>query len=261
MADDKSRYLKKLDQLVKAFVPRSGAHPQQSQQTVSDELDHLLWQFAEDGLSEEEEERLWELAAKEPGAVQYFASMLASLERHDSPELSVLPDAVVRRLQTQISPSISPGLLAGFDLIKQQAAALQGFIADISLQVSREFLQVAHGIGTLSRSLARSSDERRTSHTHQLLRRVGIIEIVIDHAGEQRCHLTIRVTEPSDSYPLTALQARLFDPSGIQPNPVALSGGFARFSDLATGNYAIAIEKDGQEIERIAVSLLLDITQ
>ncbi|MBL8890087.1 MAG: hypothetical protein JNL67_08920 [Planctomycetaceae bacterium] len=257
------RYRELIERLYNVLEPTKQAVGQ-SAEPVSDELEDLLWLFAEDELSEEQESRLWELAAQEPAAVAYFQDIVKSLENqtYQAHEVLPLPAYVQEHLaSTQKSPTTSnlpmaaslQQRLAG---ITQQVGALSHFIADIALEVAHDFLQAVPGTTSpLALSAARSTTERRTSLVQQLLKRIGILELTIDHAGNGQCHLTVQVIEPSNNYPVETLTAELNHSQLPCGEPQRWVGNVVRFADLAPGDYSMVFRQQDREIERINVAL------
>ncbi len=248
------RYQEKLKQLV-AVLPESTQT--NALAAVSDELEELLWLYAEDDITDMEEERLWELASQEPGALSRFRGILASIAKSDPVELSSLPERVLEQLRASSPDAITASPKAELTKIVQQATEFGKFIADISIEVAQEFLRLASGQHMqLSLSSARSgSSEPRTTFQKQLLRRIGILVITIDHAGNGKCNLTVRITEPGPSYPVPSLQVRLISESGVKHDPELFSGDSVRLANLDVNNYFLVFEQHGREVDRLGITL------
>lgn len=257
---NKSQYRQKLDELLNA-TQDNPANAQPSAEGLPDELVDLVWQFAETELSPTEEQRFWQLLAQYPQAAHYLKEITFTVDSPDQ-SLDTLPTAVLGRLRAAqgVVPESPASLIAavqtGVGKLWEQTASLQKFMADISLEVAHDFLRALPGTPVrLELSSARSEAEPRTSVVHQLLKRIGIIEVTIDHVGDGRCDLTIRITESSDNHPIEALSARLVGgPSGGDTARYFHSNAL-RFADLAVGDYGIVFQQDHKEVDRLNVSL------
>ncbi len=242
---------KKLEYLIAKVTSAPNASGKRASGEVADELDQLLWLFAEDELSHQDEERMWQLVATEPMAVGHFRAMIDSLSRLDAKDLSKSPDAVRARLtstQKLSSKKGSSAILPTHRVTPQQ-------IVDLVVRVAREFLELGEGFSPRIAMATRDTNEKSTSISKQFLRKIGIGELVVDHAGDSRCDLKLLITEASELYPQSTLSATILDESQAVLETAALRDGQAIFRNLPVGFYSIAVAQAGEEVDRLSVAI------
>jgi len=255
-----ARYHQKLIELINTIEPDLALSALAST-PLPDELVELIWQFAEDDLSPTEETRFCDLIAQHPAGINYLKAVALSTEALDA-SLDTLPSNVLSRLRAAdrtiaASPAaVIASIQTGVAKLTEQAKSWQAFIADMSLEIAQDFLRVLPGTSvTPGFATARSATEPNTSHVQQLLKRIGIVELTIDHMGAGLCDLTIRIIEASDNHPLDSLSVLLKTATTNDPDPQFFVERVLRFRHLAVGDYAIVFQRADQEVDRLHISL------
>jgi hypothetical protein len=217
---------------------------------ISEELEQLLWLFAEDTLDEADEPRLWELAAAEPGAERYLEQMLAEIAREPAEELGRVPAEALAAAGITLEPSRPAAPV--------RPSPLAGWAADVWVQVARDFLASVLG-GTSGMPLAAAvrsgADEPRTTLRCERLKSKAVYELVLDHAGQQTCHLTVQVKEHLFPGGLERLEFELRDADGRRLESRRAEDAAVRFRSLRPGHYTVVVLDGGAEADRLEIQL------
>ena len=239
---------KKLEYLIAKVTPARSPSVERATGVVSDELDQLLWLFAEDELNPQDEERMWQLVADEPTAVGHFRAMIDCLSRLDAKDLSTLPSEVLARLTStqsipakKISPATSP----------TQRFTPHQQIVDWVVRLARGFLEeFSPGIAPV----ARSANELSTSVSKLFLKNIGTVELQVDYADDSQCDVKLLITAASALYPQSTLTVTLLDESQTVLATAPLSDGQVVFCKVPIGVYSIAVAQAGVEVDRLRVA-------
>lgn len=242
---------------------------------VSAELDQLLWLYAEDAIDEADERRLWELAAREPGVATHFRALVARLAHHEAAAAAPLPEQVMDKLgltplpaaatSSATSPANSPATTPANSMAAARAAqkpaqrgSQSALWGGVVLRVARDFLDLANSSldSFALAGAARSAAERPTTFTSEnQLTSAGIFKVQVNHVGEGRCDVALRVELSSESHPVSSLLVELRDARDTLLQSARFASSAAWFRNLEPGQYVLAILDGGQELDRVRLTL------
>jgi hypothetical protein len=243
------------------------AAPPTNDAQISDELDRLLWLFAEDLVTPEEEQQMWRLVASEPGAHAHFTKMLASLGRQNNADLDTLPANLLAKLKTHSTLSVKPQATMALRQSRASLGAMAGSslgnpMADVCIWVARQFLRPTLGapydFGFAANPVRGDSAEPMTSYRQQLLRRSGIYLLSLEHLGEHRVQLSLEVVLAADRFPTATVIVELRGAAGQVVESQAFREQVVRFGSLPVSEYHLAFVVDHREIDQVTVSLVAE---
>ena len=272
MNDGPSPADKNRQELLEALLAGTAPTESETAPPVSDELDHLLWLYAEEALTEAQEQRMWELAAHEPGVAPHFRKLVARLEHHSAAAEEPIPERVWARLglpenntASAPGPLATPAPLPGSSLKLPSStlgsstpAPLEQRLVDVAIRVANEFFQWLGG-GQPSLSLAgmaRGNDERHTTFLSPAqLRSTGIYKIAINHVGQHRCDVGLLIDVPGAGVAASSLQVELRTDDGDVLRTEVFENQAAWFRQLSPGRYALVLRQAEREVDRFTLDL------
>jgi len=193
---------------------------------------------------------LWELAAAEPAAERYLEQMLAEIASEPAEELGRFP--------AEALSAAGISLERPRPAVTGRRAATAGWRPDVWVAVAREFLSyVLDGTGGLPLvPVVRSGgDEPRTSWHCERLKSKAVYELILDHAGQQACHLTVRVKQHLFTGGLERVEFELRDADGRAIESRMLEDRAVRFRSLRPGRYTVVVLERGAEADRLEIQL------
>lgn len=204
----------------------------------ADSLEQLLWEFAEGTISDDDFERLGNLAVTSSDVRQKLANIHAAIEATAS---SPHGDAEAVWARQNISAGVANSNTLG--------------IADLVIGLLKHGIELFHTSGSPAYvpALARGKSTT-TSTTIQFLKSIGTIHVTVDHVNDQQCNLGVVLTRVSPRYEGKefVLEVRV---AGQRVQRVPFESGEARVRDLTPATYDLLLLVD----RRIEATIVLDV--
>jgi len=227
---------------------------------ISDELEQLLWLFAEDCLTEPEIERLCQLAAGQPATTWHFSRMLDA-SGEDEPVDNAIWQRALAAVQTS-RQAASGGEQAPSPMAPdtaqdkpQPVRPAAPWIPDIQITVAVDHLLSSLlglvDLPPVAAAVRSGAGEKRTSFEKQILKSKAYYRLTVDHAGRQACHVTLAIEQHQFRVPLDQLtvQNRDADNQVLETKPFVDRA--ARFRNLGPGRHTLVVTYEEQALDEM----------